>query len=217
MPLWDESFTFDIYRGDDPLFIKVCTMNALYQVKALATAYLNIMQFRSQEKRTLWYELSNKSKIKLTVEFVHSRVRKLDTQIMRLDQKQKNYEYIRKVAVTELERMKNVLAGIVDSDNEDDVPYILGPVHRVNFEERRVANRVDDWIAKRRFGKHVDETQAYIYTDPTRDFPWFTVFMYSSFVFLVLCLLVCFFKPDFLCLTIAATSIYLCFFYREAK
>ena len=188
-------------------------MNALYQVKALATAYLNIMQFRSQEKRTLWYELSNKSKIKLTVEFVHSRVRKLDTQIMRLDQKQKNYEYIRKVAVTELERMKNVLAGIVDSDNEDDVPYILGPVHRVNFEERRVANRVDDWIAKRRFGKHVDETQAYIYTDPTRDFPWFTVFMYASFVFLILCLLVCFFKPDFLCLTIAASSYYIVSFY----
>ena len=37
MPMWNESFTFNIVRGDDPLFIKICTINALYQVKSIAT------------------------------------------------------------------------------------------------------------------------------------------------------------------------------------
>ena len=119
------------------------------------------------------------------------------------------------MAEVELDRMKNILEGIVDDEYEEDIPYILGPIHKVNFEEWWIAGKIDDVMAKMRYGDKVNEEDAYIYTDPTKDFPWYTTFMVMTFIFIFLVMLICFFKPDFLCLTIAATSYYIVSFYRN--
>lgn len=39
-------------------------------------------------------------------------------------------------------------------------------------------------------------------------FPWFSVLQLFIFVFLIITLMVCFFKPDFLCLTVCAVTAY---------
>ena len=94
----------------------------------------------------------------MTMEFIHSRIHMYDKQMMEFDQRQKNYEYIKKVAEVELAKMTNILEGIVDDEDDDDIPYVMGPIHKVNFEERRIAAKLDDALAKMRYGDAIDET-----------------------------------------------------------
>lgn len=68
--------------------------------------------------------------------------------------------------------------------------------------------RLDDWIARKRFGENLDMNLDYIYNDPSKKFPWFVILKILIMIFSLVTIMVCFYRTDIGNLTICAISLF---------
>lgn len=100
-----------------------------------------------------------------------------------------------------------------DGNFDTDIPYLAAPFYNIHHQESKASRGLDHWIARWRYGKEIDVNQAHLYMDPTMMFPWLTILTIMNIFFTLITLMLCFFYPDFLNLTVCALSFY--FFYNE--
>ena len=86
-----------------------------------------------------WFKIKKKAKIRLSIQFIHSRVRAIDMKIMEEDQRMKNFEMIKRASEEELAKMREPFWFMDDGEDEKTVPFLLGPFYHVHTKEQKMS------------------------------------------------------------------------------
>lgn len=87
-------------------------------------------------------------------------------------------------------------------------PYLMGPFYKVHYQEKKLADNIDFWIAKKRYGDNVDVASMNFYNDPTKKLPWFNFLFIAVVIYSLIIMMECFYRTDFVNLTICVLSLY---------
>jgi hypothetical protein len=205
-PIWNEWFTFDIKRGDDPLRLTVYDRGT-FSNSFLGKLMINLETLGTQQEVQSWFELHEENydsgfmtgRIRLKLQWIYSRLGLMSDQVHDLQEHLKKVIEIKAAHQRELRMLSSPFDFIfkkhVDVMDDGDSDFMLS-IYQSHPKEEKVAKALD-----RLFKPIVDASmlgQAF----------WSALFTVAFFIYLIVTLILWFFKPDFWNLSIVAISFY---------
>lgn len=200
-PVWNEKFTFDIKRGDDPLKISVYDRGTL--VNSFIGKYmLNLDTLPSQDEIEQEVDLHEenydsdviKGRLTFKVQFIYSRLALMGDEVKELQIHKREIDNIRRAHERELNMIqspfavlfKDAQAGMRDEDD----PEILLSIYQAHPKEMDASKILDGAmkpaVEKASFGEYF----------------WQFLFVVAYFLFFLLTMALCFYKAEFINLVI---------------
>ena len=211
-PIWNEWFTFDIKRGDDPLRVTVFDRGT-FQNNFVGKLLINLESLESQQEIEEWHELhednydspERKGKIKLKLQWIFSRLQLIHNKVSDLMVFQKKIEDIRKAYERELTMIKSPFMFLFSDPTkfvEEDEPEILISIYQAHQKEHEISRKLDELVQPLKEKSTLGELF------------WSAAFVFAYLIYLLLTLLLWIHKPEFLNLAIWCVSSYLLPFMR---
>jgi len=173
---------------------------------------LNLESLGTQHKIEQWHELHEENydslnrngKIKLQVQWIYSRLQLINDKIYELTDHQKKIEQIRRAYERELNIVRSPFLLILNEHEfaPEDEPEMLLSVYQVHPKEQEASKQLDILIEPLRH-----------YSGLGPNF-WAVLFTFSYLFYVLITLLICIYKPDFINLTICTLAFYLLPFVR---
>lgn len=205
-PTWNECFTFDIKRGDDPLKLHVYDRGTFANT-FIGKYHLPLESLGTQQEVQGWYDLHEENydsenitgQIKLKIQWIYSRLGLMTDKVHSLQQHQRKIDDIRRAHERELNMLKSPFlflfrdraVGLDDGD-----PDILLSIFQPHSKELEISKGFDA-----AFKPLVDRTTL-------RDYFWQIAFVFAFFVYFLITMLLCIYKSDFFNLTIVGLSMF---------
>ena len=206
-PIYNECFTFDIKRGDDPLKLTVWDRGA-FNNNFVGKFFLNLDSLQTQNKVRNWYDLheenydgdGRRGQIRLEIQWIYSRLQLMNEKVRELNDVKRKVEDIRKAYERELNIIRSPF-GFLINDNlasaYENEPEILMSIYLAHPKEQEASKALDAIInpikTKSGLGQNF----------------WAVVFTYTYFLYLLITFMLCFYKPDFINLTVVTLAFYL--------
>jgi len=206
-PIWNECFTFDIKRGDDPLRITVLDRGT-FSNKFVGKLMLNLETLGTQQEVQSWYELHeenydsgyNTGKIKLKIQWIYSRLGLLNDKVFDLQNHQKKINDIENAHRRELRMLTSPFDLIFNkkSENlEEGDPEFLLSIYQAHPKEQKATEIIDSALSPVIDGSGLGVSF------------WSVLFTVAYILYFFVTIILWLFKPDFWNLSIVVMAFYL--------
>lgn len=168
-PTWNECFTFDIKRGDDPLKIAVYDRGT-FDNSFVGKYMLNLDSLGTQQETQGWYDLHEenydsgvtKGEIKLKVQWIYSRLGLMSDKVQELQIHQRKIDDIKRAHERELNMIKSPFLFLFKDAAmgavEENEPEILLSIYEAHPKEKDASKVMDKtlepMIKKFSFGEY---------------------------------------------------------------
>ena len=206
-PIWNEWFTFDIKRGDDPLRVTVYDRGT-FDNKFAGKLLVNLQSLESQQEMEEWHELhednydspERKGKIKLRLQWIFSRLQLINTKATDLMMFQKKIEDIRKAYERELAMIKSPFMFLFSDPTkfvDENEPEVLISIYQAHPKEHEISKKLDELVQPLK-----DKTSL-------GDLFWSVAFVFGYLIYFIMTLLLWLHKAEFINICIWSISFYL--------
>lgn len=206
-PIWNECYTFDIKRGDDPLKLTVYDRGT-FSNSFVGKLIINLESLESQQEIESWHELHDNNydsperngRIRLKTQWIHSRLQLINDKATDLIAHQKKIEQIRRAFERELTMVKSPFMFLFNDPTkyvEENEPDILISIYNAHPKEYEMSRGLDELVRPLKESTSLGEMF------------WAVIFTFSYALYLLLTVLLCLYKTDFINLTICGLAFYL--------
>lgn len=206
-PIWNECFTFDIKRGDDPLRLIVYDRGT-FQNTFIGKLMVSLDTIGTQQEITGWYALHEENydsdrytgKIKIKIQWIYSRAKLLESKVTELQEHQKKIDEIKRAHEREMIMLKSPFGSLFRDPNlamEDGDPDFLLSIYQAHPKELEASKTVDRLVRPIKQKSRLNEAF------------WSCLFSLAYVIYFLMTMILSFFKPDFLNLVVVSLAFYL--------
>lgn len=206
-PIWNECFTFDIKRGDDPLRLTVYDRGT-FANSFIGKVMINLDTLGTQQEIRGWYNLHEENydsglaqgQLKIKIQWIYSRLSLLSEKVFQLQENIKQITLIKRAHERERNMIQSPFVSLFRDKGmimEDDDMEFMFSIYQVHPKEFRVSKQIDKilepTIKDSVFGENF----------------WVILYAIAYIVYFIITMLVSLYRPDFLNQSILAMGAYI--------
>jgi hypothetical protein len=205
-PVWNECFTFDIMRGDDPLKLHVYNRGT-FENSFLGKYHLPLESLGTQQEIQGWYKLHEENydsdkkvgEIKLKIQWIYSRLGLMTDKVQSLQQHQRKIDDIKRAHQRELIMLKSPFLFLFRDKaigRDENEAEILLSIYEPHAKETEMLKPFDKLFKK------------IIKNSSLGDHFWQIAFLFAYLIYLIVTILLCIYKAEFWNICIVCLSFY---------
>ena len=220
-PVWNESFTFDIIHGREPLKIVVMDKDTFGNDDFEGQCHVSLNGLRDQMKHDSWFdltdenELKSQGRIRLMLQWVYSKVQYFSEYLSKWDETLgKDIEEKEQIErfIKQLENPFGFLDNLKDDaqDTDDDEKADKDGQPKTQLEVMVKENEKKIKVHEEKLVQNIDNLSNNIAQKLGFSYvPWFTLTKIVLGIYTALTCFVLFFRTDFINLTVCTSAIYM--------